>query len=54
MYGSDGFVSDPRSKLTCLNISTGEKMWTKELGPTSLIATNDKLIVLNEKYIKRI
>jgi outer membrane protein assembly factor BamB len=49
IYGSDGNVEHRKGRLTCLDIETGKKMWSKDLGPVSLIAADGKLIVLDEK-----
>jgi outer membrane protein assembly factor BamB len=47
LYGCDGHISAP-CKLTCVDTETGNKTWSKELGLVSLIAADDKLIVLQE------
>jgi len=49
LYGCDGHVGLYSCTLTCLDTETGNKTWSKELGPVSLIAADDKLIVLHEK-----
>jgi len=50
LYGCDGDVQRPSlCTLTCLDTETGNNTWSKELGPVSLIAADDKLIVLHER-----
>jgi outer membrane protein assembly factor BamB len=51
IYGSDADLNLPHdgSRLTCLDIKTGEKMWSEDMKPLSLIAADGKLIALNEK-----
>jgi len=48
IYGIDGHAANnSRSVLRCLDIKTGDVVWGKTLGFGSLIAVNDKLILLN-------
>lgn len=49
IYGSDGQVGKSRSKLNCLNLKTGELVWSEKIGFNSLIFSDNKLIVINEK-----
>jgi len=50
LYGCDGNIKVPSwCTLTCVDTETGNKTWSKELGPVSLIAADDKLIVLQER-----
>jgi outer membrane protein assembly factor BamB len=50
LYGCDGSIYYPwRCTLTCLDTETGDKKWSKETGPVSLIVVDNKLIVLHEK-----
>jgi len=48
MYGIDGYYSEAKL-LTCIDFKTGEKMWSENLNPVSLMAADDKLIILNEQ-----
>jgi outer membrane protein assembly factor BamB len=47
LYGCDGHLSAPNT-LTCVDTETGNTTWSKELGLVSLIAADNKLIVLQE------
>jgi outer membrane protein assembly factor BamB len=49
IYGSDGQVGKRRSKITCIDVTTGEKIWSEKIGFNSLILADKKLIILNEK-----
>jgi outer membrane protein assembly factor BamB len=50
LYGCDGRFNIPTScTLTCVDTETGNTTWSKELGLVSLIAADDKLIVIQEK-----
>ena len=49
IYGSDGQVGKSRSKITCIDIKTGEKIWSETIGFNSLTLADEKLIILNEK-----
>jgi len=50
LYGCDGRVINLPTlcTLTCVDTETGNKTWSKELGPVSLIAADNKLLVLQE------
>lgn len=51
VYGFDGQVNGGAS-LTCLDVNTGERVWTKkskELGTGTVLLAGDRLIVLGEK-----
>ena len=48
LYGIDG-QTGKRSRLTCLDPSTGEAMWTEELGFGTLTVADGKLYVLDQK-----
>jgi outer membrane protein assembly factor BamB len=49
LYGSDGQVGKSRSKLNCINVKTGELVWSEKIGFNSCVMVDKKLIVLNEK-----
>jgi len=49
IYGNDGFAGSSRGVFRCVDIETGKEMWGKGLGFGSLIAADNKLILLNEK-----
>jgi outer membrane protein assembly factor BamB len=49
IYGSDGQVGKRRSKIICIDITTGENVWSEAIGFNSLTLADKKLIILNEK-----
>jgi outer membrane protein assembly factor BamB len=49
IYGSDGQVGKSRSKLNCVNVKTGEVVWSEKIGFNSVMMADKKLIVINEK-----
>ncbi len=49
LYGIDGKHKSSRSKLTCVRVSDGEELWSKEnFGYGTQIAVGDTLVVLTE------
>ena len=52
VYGIDGHR--PRCNLKCINIDNGEVVWSQRMLFASLIAANDKLIILDEDGILHI
>lgn len=52
VYGMDG--ERPRCSLRCIDIETGEVMWNQKMPFSSLIAADDKLIILDEDGMLRI
>ena len=49
IYGSDGQVGKRRSTITCIDATTGEKIWSEKIGFNSLNLVDKKLIIMNEK-----
>ncbi len=49
LYGADGMVGKSRTKLSCINLKTGNVVWSEKLGFNSSIVADQKLIVINEK-----
>lgn len=49
LYGSSGLVGKSRSKLNCLNLKTGDLVWSEKLGFNSVTLADKKLLVLTEK-----
>jgi outer membrane protein assembly factor BamB len=49
LYGADGMVGKSRTKLSCINLNTGNVVWSEKLGFNSSILADKKLIVINEK-----
>jgi outer membrane protein assembly factor BamB len=49
IYGSDGNCGRRRSALNCIDMKTGDPVWSQTIGMNSLIASNGKLITLNER-----
>jgi len=49
LYGADGMVGKSRTKLSCINLKTGNVVWSEKLGFNSSILADQKLIVINEK-----
>jgi outer membrane protein assembly factor BamB len=49
LYGSSGFVGKSRTKLHCVNVESGELVWSEKLGFNSLILADKKLVILTEK-----
>ena len=47
IYGNDGAAFSDRGVFRCLEADSGKEMWAANLGFGSLIAVNDKLIMLN-------
>jgi outer membrane protein assembly factor BamB len=53
IYGHDADARY-RGNLRCLDAKTGKTMWTERLGMVSIIALDDKLLILDEKGILRV
>ena len=47
IYGNDGAAFSDRGVFRCLEADSGKEMWASDLGFGSLIAVNDKLVMLN-------
>ncbi len=49
IYGPDGNTGGPRNPLSCIDIKTGNIVWTQKIGFASIMAAGGKLIILTER-----
>jgi outer membrane protein assembly factor BamB len=47
IYGNDASAWSDKGVFRCLDADTGKEMWSADIGFGSLIAVDDKLIMLN-------
>jgi len=49
IYGPDGNAGDRDAKITCMNIETGDVVWSETIGNNALMAAGDHLITISER-----
>ena len=54
IYGMDGDVRYGGGRLVCLDIKTGEVVWSEDMGTFTLIAIGDWLLVLDDRGTLRV
>lgn len=49
IYGADGNAGNRDAQITCMNIESGEVVWSEVIGNNALMAAGDHLITISER-----